>query len=110
MFTFTHVWVLFPPLSEYRYTIIIIISTLQDQFHYRSCVTPSKCIVLMQILHSHGRLLTYVLYTMTSYQKAKGLLRGRVIKNTNKLNTNIGQNTHPERETTLHKERPKTTT
>jgi hypothetical protein len=50
---------------------------------------------------------------MTAYQKAKGLLRGRGpgIK-INKYNINIGQNTlHNKRDnTTLHIERPKTTT
>ena len=47
------------------------------------------------------------LFTMTAYQKAKKPPAG--IKN--KLNKNIGQNTHHDkRDNTPHKERPKMTT
>jgi hypothetical protein len=49
------------------------------------------------------------LFTMTAYQKAKascGIFKKK------KYNINIGQNTHHNKRdnTTLHKERPKTTT
>jgi hypothetical protein len=51
---------------------------------------------------------------MSAYQKAKCLLLDRGLglkKYKNKHNINIGQNTHHnKRDTTLYKERPKTTT